>query len=195
MSIPLIIHQVWLGGALPKDFVGYRNRLIELNDGFLHQQWDEKTLASIGFDCAKAAAKFPSLAGVSNAARLFVLRKFGGFYFDHDFVALRPLLPLTQLGTALACKQRDGRICNAFLSATPGHEWINRQCDLVGEYEKLAAFWGVDLASRVSREGLTILPDYYMYPYMWADPIEKRVAHADSYMVHLWDSSWVPKHA
>lgn len=194
--IPKFIHQIWLGPQpLRQDFIHYREKLMRLNRGFEHMQWDEAKLKGVGFDCAIAATKFPTWAGVSNAARLYILRRFGGWYFDHDYLPLKPIGELCQMGTALAAEQRDGRICNSFMASLPNHEWIARQCDLVGEYEGQAAFWGVDLASRVSREGLTLLSPRFFYPYFWDDPEEKRQPHPDTYMLHLWDASWVPKHS
>jgi inositol phosphorylceramide mannosyltransferase catalytic subunit len=191
--IPRITHQIWLGNPIPQHLAGYRQRMIELNPHFVHELWGEGMLKAIGFDCTEAAKRFPTLAGVSNAARLYVLREFGGLYFDLDFVPLKPLDALLKMGDALAAEQGDGRVCNAFMAATPKHPWICYQCDHVPEYEGIAAFWGVELATRAPREGLTIIPQHITYPFRWDDPPEKRHEHPDTIMLHTWDGSWLPK--
>jgi mannosyltransferase OCH1-like enzyme len=190
--IPKLTHKIWLGSNMPNEFRQYDEEFCEMNPDYAHMRWEEAALADIGFDCYEAAKRFPKPAGVSNAARLFVLRKLGGFYFDWDFKSIKPLDRLNEEGYALAAKQRDGRICNAFLAASPYHQWICYQCDRVPEYEGIAPFWGVDLASRAPADGVTILDPNTVFPFMWDDPPEKRVPHKDTIAMHLWDASWLP---
>lgn len=190
--IPATTHQIWVGSLLPDDLSGYRQRMIELNPHCDHRLWDEQGLKAIGFDYYDMANRFPSHAGLSNAARIFVLRKFGGIFFDCDFIPIKPIDSLLHMGDAIAAQQADGRICNAFMGAKSNSPWIKWQAENMHKYEGVGAFWGVDLATESPRDDLTIIPSNLVYPFSWDSPVDERVAHEDTIMMHTWKGSWLP---
>lgn len=177
---------------MPERLADWRRQMVMLNPAFEHLLWDEQSLKAAGFDYYEASNKWPTPAGVSNAARLYVLRNYGGLYFDSDFIPLKPLDMFLDMGTAVAAEQADGRICNAFMGCTKGHPWVKWQYDRVSQYEKIAPFWGVDLASQAPRDGLTVAPRRLVYPFLWTDESDKRIPHEDTIMLHMWEGSWLP---
>src|SRR6185369_4569812 len=42
------------------------------------------------------------------------------------------------------------------------------------------------------RDGLTVLPTHFFYPFPFGTPKEKRKPAADSYVMHHWSMSWNP---
>jgi len=130
---------------------------------------------------------------VTNILRLYLLNRFGGVWLDTDVEAIDTLerLPLDNY-RAFAAEQDGGRICNAVMGADVGHQWIREQImrSYRGEFPIKDPASGVYVATAAPREGLTIIPQHYVYPWMYDSPPEKRVPHADSILVHHWQGSW-----
>jgi hypothetical protein len=97
------------------------------------------------------------------------------------------------MGDCLAAEQDGGRICNALMAATPNHPWVNWQLANRARYDQRDAASGVYLATDAPRDGLTLVPQRLVYPWLFDAQPEARVPHADSLLAHHWDGSWVKK--
>lgn len=189
--IPRILHFVWVGAPMP---IRIKSNLLTFyccNPTFGHNFWDEVSIGtSLGLDLAELWQKFLTPAGVSNVVRLVALAKFGGLYFDTDFFCRKPLDSLLE-NEAVAAFQDDGRICNAFMGATPGHPWIQWQLDCMGGWTGHGAEWGVYNATNAPRDGLTIIPQETVYPYLHNTPAAERTLKPGTLAEHLWEGSWI----
>lgn len=95
--IPRLLHFVWIGGPMPEWAVYNVARFKALNPGWMVLVHDETVL----LDSLKAA--YAKISGEHEAERkadllrLSALAKFGGWYFDVDFLPLRPMKDILEL--------------------------------------------------------------------------------------------------
>jgi mannosyltransferase OCH1-like enzyme len=189
--IPKRIHQIWIGGLLPDAEARMVETVGAMNPTFRHTLWDDRSLRSIGLDVEALMAKYelPNLACASSLLRLELLNRFGGIYADCDCECLKPLDSLLDY-SAFAAEQDGGRICNAVVGAEPGHSWVDWQLRHLGDFDiKDGAAW-IYLMTAAPRDGLTIIPQHWVYPWLWMDAPEKRIPANDSLLQHLWSGSW-----
>ena len=194
MNIPRIIHQIHMGHP-PSDTVrGYVATISRHNPTWSHIIWDKPMLLAAGLRLDTDFYPTGSFAAMTNKIRLEVLLLFGGVYLDTDFEALDSLdALLDQNGGALAAEQDGGRICNAFMAAPPQHPWVRWQWDNFAKFPPNDAASGVYLATAAPRTDLTLIPQEWVYPWLYDTPAEKRIPHRDSLLVHHWAGSWVQK--
>ena len=184
--IPKIIHQVWLGGSMPEKLSQLHDKMREVNPSWRVKLWDEDSIEILLCDCFAYAHS--TKAGSSNVVRLKALQKYGGVYFDLDFVAVKPIDELEKL-SAFVARQPDGVLCNAAMGATPSHPWINGMLENYGEYQKKDAAWGCHVIEPNLTPDVAILPTDTFYPYGHGEtpkpPTENTLAY------HLWEGSWL----
>lgn len=198
--IPRVVHHIWLGGDLPERIRRMMQTIDAHNPKIGWLLWRDTEMRSLGLHSDRLREEFGTWAAASNFVRLLILQRHGGLYLDSDFECLKPLDGLFQLsaapsscGYALAAEQDGGRICNAFMAATPNHPWINWQLANRARYDQRDAASGVYLATDAPRAGLTLVAQHLVYPFLYDAPPEQRVPHVDSVLVHHWDGSWSKK--
>lgn len=157
-----------------------------------HIVWNEPMLLAIGIDVAPLKAAMRNWACVTNLIRLGLLDRFGGWYFDTDIEALDSLDRLVMSDTALVAFQDGQRKCNAVMAAVPGHDWIKWQVDHFHEFDVRDGAAGVYVATASPHE-VGMIPQHYVYPWLYDSPPEVRVPHPDSILCHHWVGSWVRK--
>lgn len=190
MSLEKIIHQVWLGGDLDKrtlDWMQSFRRFHSMDWSF--RLWHEGNVHQLGLE--PWAFEHSSFAGSANIIRLHALYQEGGIFADSDVECLKPLDKLLQYDAFAAQQPIDGLLCNAFAGATKGHPWIKWQIENFGDQRIHDASRGVYVMDEAPREGVTIIPTEWCYPFSWEDPVEDRKPHKDSLVQHWWAKSWV----
>lgn len=193
--IPKILHLFWEGDA-PEIIKGCKASAIARHPDWQFKLWDASNVGELGIDALAVKKKSGHWANVANLVRLLAVNKYGGVWLDSDCEVLKPLDPLLNYSAFAAIQDSipsgssQDRICNAVFGATPNHPWLQWQVDHIGEYQSSDPAWGVYLMSEAPRDGLTLVPTLYFYPYTYDAPKEKRVAHPDSYLVHRWIGSW-----
>lgn len=176
---------------MPRDVRAWVKSVGEHHPDWSHIIWDEHMLSRIGIDVAELKNRYRSWASVTNLVRLNLLEKFGGVWLDVDMEALDSLdrLPIENY-KAFVAEQDGGRKCNAVLGAERGSEWILWQLSHWDDFDQVDAASGVYLATAAPAEMVTVLPQHYVFPWMYDSPPEKRVPHRDSILCHHWLSSW-----
>lgn len=190
--IPKLIHGVWFGSDSEKALEPLFVSVIDHNPGWGLLTWDENSVGLLGVEVSELWADLRSWAAVSNYVRLLALQKYGGIYLDADVVCHKPLEQLLD-NAAFAAEQDGGRICNAVLGTIPDHWWINWQLAHWKDFDQRDPASGVYLASAAPREGVTIVPQHLVYPWLYDAPMDRRKPHADSILEHQWAGSWVQK--
>lgn len=188
-----IIHRVWLGAReLPPQYQDWQIRFHQLNPSWVQRLWTDANLGEIGIDVSWLRDQWPSsLAAQSNAVRLKAVLDHGGAYFDWDFEPFKPIDPIFPEWGAAAALQHDGRICNGFFAAVqPRSGWVERQWMQVDKWRRLDATWGVDLMTKVPRDGLTLIDPNLVYPFPYDAPAESRAPHAETAMLHHFAGNW-----
>lgn len=190
MSIRKVIHQIWIGSKMPDGVRFLVGGVAEKNATWQHLLWTDGLMAGLGVSVDRLRGEFGTWASASNFVRLLILQRHGGIYLDTDFECLKPIDPLLGLGDCIAAEQDGGRICNAFMGCTPNHPWVNWQLAHLGNYDRKDAASGVYVATDAPRDGLTIVPQHWVYPWMYDSPPSARVPHPESLLAHLWHGSW-----
>ncbi len=191
--IPRHIIQIWLGGDIPDDVGRYIDTVQSHNPDWKHLFITDHALVAYGLNRQELKADFRTWAAASNYVRLLALQRHGGVYLDTDFTCLKPLDPLLAMGDCLAAEQDGGRICNAFMAATPNHPWVNWQLAHFGDYDRRDAGAVIGLTTKAPRDGVTIIEQRLVYPFLYTAAPEDRVPHRDSILCHHWSGSWVRK--
>ena len=141
-----------------------------------------------------------------DAARYFILHRYGGIYADLDFVRLRPLDPLLARNDLLLARQADGHVPNAFMASRPGHPVMGEAISKLPACAskpvlKATGPHFLGAVVRESRHADEVLPTEYLYPYPWNDERkeefaalsieELRVRFPAAFAVTHWTGTWL----
>lgn len=208
MTIPKVIHQIWVGGSVPERFDAYRRSWRRHHPDWEHRLWHDGNLPELRnrrlFD---QAARFVPAANVgqfrADIVRYELLWLYGGVYVDVDFEALRPIDPL--LGPDVECfaawEVQDVWVNNAVMGAARAQPFIGR---LVDKLPWSAARSRGQTPNRLSGPqyltplyrrhpaGVTVFDKEMFYPYLYSD-IGTAKEHPPwpdtAYAVHHWANS------
>lgn len=93
MTIPKIIHQIWIQGfdSIPPELKIYHSNCQKINNNFEYEFWDEeriKQLLNKHFDPSylELYNKYQIFAQKADFARYAILKKYGGIYLDMDMI-------------------------------------------------------------------------------------------------------------
>lgn len=193
-----ILHQFWEGHMSP-DVIRWTATVINMNPGFEYKLWNLDTISELGITGKNALSDYGSWANLSNVVRVLAVAQFGGIWLDSDFECVKPLDPLLEHSAFTAVQDFEsmdgfvgkwGRINGSVFGCEAHHPWIEWQVDNIQKYWSASPLWIVWLQSLAPRDGLTILPTEYFFPFPHDAPPDKRVVHQDSYLVHHWLGSW-----
>ena len=121
MTIPRVIHQIWLGPAVPETV-----RVWTESWRRLHPSWEHRLWRDADFDWLRLRTHFDAAtqrAIKADIARLEVIDRFGGVYVDADIEAHRPIDALVADHRLVLLSEGD-LITNAFVAAETGHETV-----------------------------------------------------------------------
>jgi mannosyltransferase OCH1-like enzyme len=94
MSIPKIVHQIWIGDNEKPDAWMKTIRDFCRDYKYQYKLWDEESIKSLCFDdtpgLERVYKETTRLSGKCNILRLLILKKYGGIYIDADCVVLHP---------------------------------------------------------------------------------------------------------
>jgi len=128
--IPKILHQTWKSKDLPDHFAKWSTECQKLAPHFEYKLWtdeDNRNLIKTDYPWfLETYESYDKPIKRVDAARYFILHKYGGLYLDLDFLCLRPFDHILETGKAIFGHQfRDvhepGTIANAWMAAPPNH--------------------------------------------------------------------------
>lgn len=169
----------------------------QYHPGWEYHLWAESNIGSLGLDMHTLMARCVGVVSAADVIRCQAVFVWGGIYLDIDVECLKSLEPLRQY-PAFAAKQQDGRVCNAFFGAEPGHPWIRWQLDrLLDPHTRIIPPMGVLTMTEAPRQdGNPVLLDTHLvYPFNWDTPPDQCHPHPDSLVVHHWEKSWGPHYS
>lgn len=106
-EIPKIIHYCWFGG---KPLPLLAKKCIDSWKKFLPEyeikQWDESNFDVNIIPYTSQAYEAKKYAFVSDYARLWLLYKYGGLYFDTDVEVIKPLDSIISSGAFMGCENK-----------------------------------------------------------------------------------------
>lgn len=179
MSIPKIIHQIWIGPNKPPDFM---HTVKDNHPDYEYILWDEEQIERQLFPLINQHLydlydfeQSNVWNGRSNLLRLEILKKYGGIYIDADCKCLRPLEGSfldSELFAAYANENyRDDLLANGVIGSTKNNDFINIYINELNKHNELKQpsniFSGprlfTDLIKKYNYD-ICKLPSYYFYP-------------------------------
>lgn len=212
--IPKIIHYCWFGKKrkpkMVKDCIAsWKKHLPD----YQIVEWNEKN-ASLSHPFVKEAYRQKKWAFVSDYVRLEIIEKFGGIYLDTDVMIVKNLDYFLEQEFFIGAEDSDF-ISGGIFGALPDNSFIKScrkfydslQFDKVSNlgyitfpriitqnFRELYSFKN-DFNKIVTEGALKIYPCMYFYPLSYEDRKNinnyKNYIKAETYVVHLWGSSWI----
>lgn len=211
--IPKIIHYCWFGrGEKPelakKCIASWRKFCPD----FEIREWNEDNCDCLAMPFMAEAYAAKKYAFVSDVMRLIVLEQYGGVYFDTDVELLRGISPLMDDEGFIGFENEQYVASGLTIAAVPHQPVIQA---MIEEYQKLH-FTRADGTTNavgcprlntdvMERFGLVrngreqIVAGIHVYPAEWFNPMDsvtgKLTKTANTYSVHWYSMSWLPKRA
>lgn len=218
--IPKKIHYCWFGG---KPLPALAKKCIESWKKYLPDyeiiEWNESNFDVNVIPYTAEAYQVQKYAFVSDYARLWIIYKHGGIYFDVDVEVIKSLDQIIEEGPFLGC---EGDINNGPLqmhvnpglgfAASQSHEFLN---EIIEIYHGLH-FFNTDgslntktivnyTTELLCEHGLKCIADiqncagFYIYPkdyFSPKDPVTRNINLTyNTHTIHHYDGSWLPKSA
>lgn len=218
--IPKVIHYCWFGGnPLPKSaqkcIASWRKYLPD----YEIKEWNENNFDVNIIPYTAEAYKAKKYAFVSDYARFWILYKYGGLYFDTDVEVIKNMDDIIAKGPFMGCEnEAKAGATPAQLGVAPGLGLgVNPGLGLYGEILEdyktshfITANGELDLKTIVDRTtevlckyglqntskiqevaGVLIYPKEYFCPKEYFSG--KLNVTSNSYCIHWYGASWVPK--
>jgi mannosyltransferase OCH1-like enzyme len=217
--IPKLIHQIWIGQNMPTRYLAYCDSIKNLNQDFEYKLWTESDLIGLRIVDSFLYRSTSNYGIKSDLLRYEILLKYGGWYFDCDFEAIRPFSNIDLSGYNLVLSpipEPLPTLANGFMACSPSHPLMeslvnhlgsidsfqidtddpNEVLNITGPNQLMHHF--LRIASELRAEETLVLPTNYMY----SVPGYLRLAHnslkqsfssPDSLALHHWGCSWIPK--
>lgn len=194
LTIPPIIHQIWLGD-MPPDIKNmmetFSKDYVQKNPGWRYILWDEKRLKNLNMINEDIFDKEKKCDSKSDIARLEILNRFGGWYLDSDFIWLGKhslsFLSNAKNGFAIAYEKNGSsigseylngdskRVANGFLGATIANPIIalligklkNNYSSNLGSVKSTGPDFVQSVLNDISDLDLRILDSKYSFPVWW----------------------------
>lgn len=212
--IPKVIHYCWFGGKrkpkLIKDCIN--SWKYHLSD-YEIIEWNEKN-SDLTSPFVSEAYKLKKWAFVADFIRLKVLYENGGIYLDTDMMVTKSFDSLLDNECFFGAEDFEFISCG-IIGARKNFLFINKCIDFYSDfqfskeinlgmitipriitkiYREIYKYEG-DFADTVRFEKLIIYPSIFFYslPYKESENMKnyKEYMTADSFAVHLWNSSWI----
>lgn len=125
-KIPKIIHQIWLGSALPEKYKRLRDTWIKNHPDWEYKLWTDKDLKTFEMQNKEIfdRSKKYSYANKSDILRMEILYKFGGLYIDTDFEFVKQFDALNdnyEFYCGFEPMASHAILGNALIASVPGH--------------------------------------------------------------------------
>lgn len=206
-KIPKIIHQIWLGDAIPNDLYDCMDTIKLNNPDYEHKLWTDIEVEDFEFKNKDLYNSCKNLGQKSDILRYAILEKFGGIYLDMDFIGIKSFDELLHLDffTGVAYDQ-EPTLFNGLIGSVSNHELL---ADL-NNIEEVRDGDGMDiikttgpwyltkkLFKKINKlDNVVALPVAYFYPYPNFDRDRTNGTDYTKYLnikticVHLWNSRW-----
>mgnify|MGYP003948622681 FL=1 len=180
MTIPKIIHQIWIGpNPCP---INMMNTWKEKHPDFEYILWNEEELRkrNMEFKCQKRINEIEEWCGKADIMRLEILCKYGGIYIDADSICIEPINNLLINYKAFATYEneatRKGLVANGNMAFPKEHQLCKDMINhiynnKVSNKDTGKRAWMntgplllTNFLNNKTYEDFTILPSYYFLP-------------------------------
>lgn len=213
-KIPKIIHQIWLGSEFPKEYIPYRDKMMEINKGWEYKLWTDKDVESFGLKNIKLFNNIKNLGAKSDIFRYEILERIGGIYIDTDFDTVKPFDELIHLDAFAGNGHVDiPEVFNSIMASSPNHKYM---ANIVKELQKKENFYddingvmnntGPYFVTKVffdtvtEEDNVVIFPTKFFFPFpavhrfIPRDGNYNRIVNSfnneNTFVIHLWHTTW-----
>jgi mannosyltransferase OCH1-like enzyme len=210
LKIPKILHQIWLGGPMPKKEKDCCDKLKNnLPNDWEYILWTEKDISKIAnFQNKKAFEDTPNLGQKSDILRLEILNQYGGVYCDTDIILFDQFNKLLDFEFFCGLTySKFPEIMNSVLGSTPNNNIIKNLLifdklpswkdamdiiDTTGPYHLTRK-----IIPQIENNNIAVLPNSFFYPYPNNKDFRKQGENILEYIepeticCHLWACSWM----
>lgn len=208
--IPKIIHYCWFGGKEKPEKV---IKCIQSWKKYLPEyeiiEWNESNFDIAAYPYAQYCYDNRKWAFLSDFARLVIIEKHGGIYFDTDVEVLKSFDDLLQYDAFYGFENNEFINTGEGFGAVKGHATVTAMKDVYlslkhnseGSFPVAAcpalnteALLPLGLKPNGKRQnvaGAEILPIDYLNPY--DDPTGKLIKTDNTYSIHWYSKSWLSK--
>lgn len=206
MSIPKIIHQMWIGHkpAPQKEMETWK----KFHPDWQYMLWEEGSLNEIfpdGLSNQQQYDQMPEIPGKCDIARYEILHKFGGFFVDADSICLRPIEEKFLESDSFSCYEnetvRGDLIAVGYLATTKGNSLMEKLIEKIHQLNVSKKWWeskfsawkkvGPVLLTETVKDlnytELKIYPSYYFIPKHYKGA--EYTGDFKPYCDHLWGST------
>ncbi len=215
-KIPKIIHQIWLGGEIPKISIELSNRMMEINSDWEYKLWNEQDIQEIGLKNIELYNNTQNYGSKSDIARYEILQRFGGIYIDTDFECVKSFNDLCNLDffagnghvdtpelfNSIIGSVPNGKIINSFVEGLNDvkkfNEYINNIMNTTGPYYITRTYFD----NTTIDDNSVIFPTKFFFPFPAvyrhtvrnyseiAERYVKTFINENTYCIHLWQTTW-----
>ena len=202
MSIPKIIHQVWVrpknrGPSKPPS--QWMNSWKEMHPDWEYRLWTDKNRPLLQNERTYSLSQ--EAFRRADILRYEILHRYGGVYLDADLLCLKPIDDLLNIKAKMWAvyendKQNHGRVANGIIGCTKGNLDMKLLMDNVQHLPNTQAWIAVGplyFTKMIKKHNfdIRILPSSSFLPYFHAEkPITKEDPRCkDSYALHFWGST------
>lgn len=211
LTIPKIIHQIWLGSPFPEEFKALQQSWIEhhMDRGWQYKLWTDEDVAELQLSNQQFYDATDNYGVKSDILRWELLYLYGGVYVDTDYECLRALDDLhytydfytalqpldtlfIQLGAALVGSRPRHPILEHCI-ATIKDDWhLKGAPKKTGPVHFTKSFHA--MAGKNGNKDIAF-PAFYFYPLGCRQTVDNRVEwiKKGAFAVHWWAKSWMPK--
>ena len=144
-SIPKVIHQIWLGSAVPRKLKRYSESWRRHHPDWEFRIWTDREVADFDFATRPLFDEAECWGQKSDLLRVEILNRVGGVYVDFDYLSYKPIdllverydffTTLKYIFTAHlgwpAVWPDPIVACNSLMGTRPGHPILSAYLDLV----------------------------------------------------------------
>ena len=208
MTIPKIIHYVWVGPKKPSSLV---KKCIASWKKYLPDyeiiEWNERNFDINSNRYCREAYDAKKYAFVSDYIRIAVLYQYGGIYMDTDVEVVKPFSDDILNCEAIACYESPKTIQTGLLGSVPGQKFMG----LVLDHYRIASFVNTDgtynmipnvqVITNIAKEngldpdgqlknclGLTLFPQTFFCPL--CNYCTEICFTENTYTIHHFSGSW-----
>lgn len=199
-KVPKIIHQIWLGSAVPQKYASWLATWHKHHPDWTIIMWmdhDMQNLNLVNKDLFKRVHNYGEKADI---LRLELINMFGGLYIDTDYECLQPFDKFNLCNSFYICSVGVG-ICgigvnNGLIGASQGHPLIQKlvhSMKSAANKPGLTERTGPIYVTRTFFENVAqFQKDVVMYPapYLASHPQCDR-NNKEHYAIHWFDASWL----
>jgi GT2 family glycosyltransferase len=175
MSIPKILHQIWIGPyPAPTNLL---RTWKEKHPGFQYILWNEEEIAKRGLqlECIQQFHLMKELAGKADILRWEILYHYGGYFVDADSICIEPFDEFFENKTAFATYEnenvRTGLVANGTMGFIPKHplcrdiiDWIKGSSEATQLIQETRAWYSVGPALLTKMLNTGKYVDFSVYP-------------------------------